>query len=152
MKSMAPIGTKNMKTMALALGGGDPAWFSYIFNQCRSLVVCSRVPRCCPHHINLLVGSPANHLPGVPLPESASFHGYASCSNRSDPTTYTSFFTYVDNYFPTVSAIMAVRNAMNPSARIDLDESGACVPARKLTCVFPCQRLVPFCARRDPPR
>ena len=100
MKAMAPIGTQRMKTMALALGGGDPAWFSYIFNQ-------------------------SNHLPGVPLPDSASFHGYASCSNRSDPATYVSFFSYVDNYFPTVAAIMAVRDSMNPSARIDLDESGA---------------------------
>jgi hypothetical protein len=67
-------------------------------------------------------------LPGVPLPDSASFHGYASCSNRSDPATYTAFFSYVDNYFPTVAAITAVRDAMNPGARIDLDESGVILP------------------------
>ena len=103
MKEMAPIGTKGMKTMALALGGGDPAWFQYIFNI-------------------------SNHLPGVPLPDAASFHGYASCSNRSDPATYVSFFEYVDSYFPTVAAIMAVRDAMNPTARIDLDESGVILP------------------------
>lgn len=110
MKAFAPIGMQHLKTMALALGGGDPAWFAYIFNQ-------------------------SNHLPGVPLPDSASFHGYASCSNRSDPTTYVSFFNFVDGYFPTVAAIMAVRDSMNPSARIDLDESGACL----LLCVeSPC--------------
>ena len=67
MRQHAPKGSQNLKFMALALEDRNPAYFSYIFNK-------------------------SNHLPGVPLPDAASFHFYAGCSVRHLLPTLLIFF------------------------------------------------------------
>jgi hypothetical protein len=68
--------------------------------------------------------NPANHAPGTPL-DWASFHFYASCSNRTDPSGYTAFFAAADGFVDECGDIATQqRDVLNPSMKLDAD--GAC--------------------------
>jgi len=64
--------------LALCCPSGELDWFEYFLNS-------------------------SNHAPGVPI-DYISYHFYASSSSRTDPATYTSFFSDADGFFELVSS------------------------------------------------
>lgn len=104
MKKAAPHGTANMQWMAGALGGDSQDFWRYFF-------------------------TPANHAGGVMPPvDYLSFHFYASCSDRGDPNSYEQFFSEADGMTSDILATIAVRDAMAPLVKIDMDEMGVILP------------------------
>jgi hypothetical protein len=101
MRALAPRGTRNLTWVGMALEGHDEwDWWSTFLN-------------------------PANHAPGTPL-DWASFHFYASCSNRTDPSGYTAFFAAADGFVEECGDIVSQqRDVLNPSMKLDAD--GACL-------------------------
>eukprot|EP00043_Microstomoeca_roanoka_P017588 m.184224 g.184224 ORF g.184224 m.184224 type:complete len:614 (-) comp16665_c1_seq2:2397-4238(-) len=69
----------------------------------------------------------SNHLPGIPL-DYVSFHFYASCSNRTDPTTYTAFFSNADAFLEQLKQIVALRATLSPETKLSCDETGVILP------------------------
>lgn len=97
----APTGAADLKFVGLALGNsGSLDQVSYFLNA-------------------------SNHLPGIPL-DMISFHHYASAQRDGgdNGTAYEAFFGSGDDWLTQVSAIMAIRDALNPSVMMDADEVG----------------------------
>jgi hypothetical protein len=102
-KKFAPNGSKNTQFYGLALEGHNEwNWYNYFLNA-------------------------SNHQPGIPL-DFASFHFYASCGSRSDPSTYTSFFDNADGFITEVANVIAIRDALSPTTKLDPDEMGVILP------------------------
>lgn len=57
-----------------------------------------------------------------------SFHFYASCSNRTDPQSYTQFFPSADSFVIEVQNVTAIRDALSPTTKLDVDECGVILP------------------------
>ena len=97
----SPTGAANMKFMGLALeGSGNTQYVSYFLNA-------------------------SNHAAGVPI-DLISFHHYAGSARDggANGSDYESFFPAGDDWLRQVSAIMAIRDALNPSVMLDADEVG----------------------------
>ena len=84
------------------------------------------VRSCRPRHSQLTYFlNRSNHADPANTPlDYVSWHHYASCSNRSDPNTYTQFFDSVDATIPSVQQCVAIRDALSPGTKIDMDEVG----------------------------
>ena len=102
---VASRGSARMQYMGLALEQDDDinAYFSYFLNM-------------------------SNHAPGVPPPDFASFHFYAGAVTRGDVPGYELIFVGVDSFMPQVEAAVALRDALSPSTRLDMDEAGVILP------------------------
>jgi hypothetical protein len=105
-RKFAPTGSKNMQFMALALGNsGSIDYVEYFLNK-------------------------SNHPPGTPL-NAISFHHYGQPNSRDgspNNTAYEQLFTQADGWIPQVQAIMAARDALNPTVILDADEVGVILP------------------------
>eukprot|EP01102_Stenamoeba_stenopodia_P022766 TRINITY_DN9617_c0_g1_i1.p1 TRINITY_DN9617_c0_g1~~TRINITY_DN9617_c0_g1_i1.p1 ORF type:complete len:634 (-),score=146.63 TRINITY_DN9617_c0_g1_i1:62-1906(-) len=88
--------------LALCCPSGELDWFEYFLNK-------------------------SNHAPGIPI-DYISYHFYASASSRTDPSTYTSFFSDADGFFELVTSIEKVRMAIAPEVKTDIDELGVILP------------------------
>ena len=100
-RKWAPTGSANMKFMGLALeNSGNEGYVSYFLNA-------------------------SNHLPGIPI-DLISFHHYASSSRDGGAAgaDYEAFFPQGDSWLQQVQAIMALRDAINPTVLLDADEVG----------------------------
>lgn len=62
------------------------------------------------------------------MPDYISFHFYASATARDDPATYAAFFTQADAFVGEVAQIVAIRDALAPGVKIDIDEMGVILP------------------------
>jgi hypothetical protein len=95
----APRGSAGMKFMALALeNSGSTDYVRYFLNA-------------------------SNHAPGIPL-DFISFHHYASSARDggANGSDYESFFSSGSAWLSQVSAIMAIRDELNPTVMLDADE------------------------------
>lgn len=45
-------------------------------------------------------------------------------SNRTDPQTYEQFFYDADAFFTEAAGVNEIRNKLNPTVKIDVDETG----------------------------
>ena len=73
----------------------------------------------------------SNHTSPAPPIDYFSLHGYATCANRTDPSTYSAgFFGYFRNYIQSIKdQVLVMRGASSfPSVKIDLDELGVIMP------------------------
>ncbi|EGD76938.1 hypothetical protein PTSG_07279 [Salpingoeca rosetta] len=69
----------------------------------------------------------SNHAPDTPL-DYVSFHFYASCTNRTDPDTYTSFFGDADQFLQQLEKIAHLRSQLSPNTKLSCDETGVILP------------------------
>jgi hypothetical protein len=69
----------------------------------------------------------SNHVPGTPI-NLISFHFYASCDNRTDPNSYMDFFPQSDGFVEEVAEIVRIRDALNPTVELFIDEVGVILP------------------------
>jgi hypothetical protein len=65
----------------------------------------------------------SNHAPGTPL-DVASFHFYASQSNRTNPTGFESFFSQAAGFLGEAQAIAQARDTLSPNTWLSCDEMG----------------------------
>eukprot|EP00117_Sycon_ciliatum_P018657 scpid41612/ scgid3296/ Beta-galactosidase 16 len=95
---------RKMKFVGMALEGHhEYSWYTYFLNI-------------------------SNHVShDIPL-DIVSFHFYASCSSRTDPTTYTQFFSRADGFVDECKQIVAIRDALSPHTLLDVDETGVILP------------------------
>ncbi|KAH3763378.1 Brefeldin A-inhibited guanine nucleotide-exchange protein 2 [Pelomyxa schiedti] len=71
----------------------------------------------------------SNHNPSTTPLDWISLHFYASCSSRTDPYSYETFFSSADGFISTmVNTVLPQRNSISPSTKIDLDELGVILP------------------------
>jgi len=94
---------KKIKFVGLALGGREMDWITYFL-------------------------TPSNHDPSVLPIEYISFHFYASCSNRTDPNAYEQFFPSADGFLGEAQQILATKNKLTPTTKLDVDEMGVILP------------------------
>ncbi len=89
--------------LALAFPGGNPRYFEYFLN-------------------------PKNHKPGIPL-DFISFHFYASPAPDEglDGWQHT-FFNQAQGFLATTRFIIAIRDRLSPSTKLDTDELGVILP------------------------
>jgi hypothetical protein len=89
--------------LALAFAGGNPKYYEYFLN-------------------------PKNHKPGIPL-DFISFHFYASpaLDETLDQWQHT-FFNQADGFLASTRFILAIRDRLSPTTRIDTDELGVILP------------------------
>ncbi len=87
-----------------------------------------------PHPSPLPPASPApprpphpQHAPGTPI-DWISYHFYAGASQRNDSAAYTQFFADADGFVTEVAQIVAIRDALNPGVKMDVDETGVILP------------------------
>jgi hypothetical protein len=95
----------NTKFMGLALAftGKDPRYYEYFLN-------------------------PRNHKPGIPL-DFISYHFYASpAADEGLDSWQHSFFNQADGFLTTSRFIIAIRDRLSPSTKIDTDELGIILP------------------------
>ena len=98
----APTGSADMKFMGLALeGSGNIQYMQYFLNA-------------------------SNHNPPSTPIDFVSFHHYAGAARDggANGSAYAAFFPSGDDWAEQVRAIMAVRDALNPSVMLDADEVG----------------------------
>ncbi len=89
--------------MALAWTGKDPRYYEYFLN-------------------------PRNHKPGIPL-DFISYHFYASPAPDEGLDSWQhSFFNQADGFLTTSRFIIAIRDRLSPSTKIDTDELGIILP------------------------
>lgn len=69
----------------------------------------------------------SNHQADIPL-DYISYHFYASCSLRTDPSSYESFFAQADDFKEEVSEIEAIRTLLSPATKTTIDEIGVILP------------------------
>lgn len=70
---------------------------------------------------------PNNHQPGVPI-DMATFHFYASTSQRANITSYEEFFPLADVFLVEATEIVAIRDRLNPTVMLNVDETGVILP------------------------
>ena len=70
----------------------------------------------------------SNHAPGVPPPDYVSFHYYAGAVTRPDAAGYELIFDNIDAFMPQVERAVALRDALSPGTRVDMDEAGVILP------------------------
>ncbi len=89
--------------LALAFAGGNPRYYEYFLN-------------------------PKNHKPGIPL-DFISFHFYASpaLDETLDQWQHT-FFNQADGFLASTRFILAIRDRLSPTTKIDTDELGVILP------------------------
>ncbi len=89
--------------LALAFAGGNPKYYEYFLN-------------------------PKNHKPGIPL-DFISFHFYASpaLDESLDQWQHT-FFYQADGFLASTRFILAIRDRLSPTTKIDTDELGVILP------------------------
>jgi Glycosyl hydrolases family 39 len=95
----------NTKFMGLALAftGKDPRYYEYFLN-------------------------PKNHKPSIPL-DFISYHFYASpAADEGLDSWQHSFFNQADGFLTTSRFIIAIRDRLSPSTKIDTDELGIILP------------------------
>jgi hypothetical protein len=95
----------NTKFMGLALAftGKDPRYYEYFLN-------------------------PKNHKPGIPL-DFISYHFYASPAPDEGLDSWQhTFFNQADGFLTTSRFIIAIRDRLSPSTKIDTDELGVILP------------------------
>jgi hypothetical protein len=104
-KRLAPNGSKNLKYMGLALiqGRSVQDYFSYFLNM-------------------------SNHASGIPPPDYASFHFYAGAVTRSNVSGYEGIFEDIWEWMPNVETAVALRDALSPTTKLDMDEVGVILP------------------------
>ena len=98
----APTGSANMQFMALALeDSGNVGYVEYFLNA-------------------------SNHVPTDTRIDFVSFHHYAGAARDGgvNGSAYEGFFPSGDGWLKQVSAIMAARDALNPTVMLDADEVG----------------------------
>jgi hypothetical protein len=89
--------------LALAFTGKDPHYYEYFLN-------------------------PKNHKPGIPL-DYISYHFYASPALNEDLDSWQhTFFNQADGFLTTSRFIIAIRDRLSPSTKIDTDELGIILP------------------------
>uniref|UniRef100_A0A6B2L0Y4 SUEL-type lectin domain-containing protein n=1 Tax=Arcella intermedia TaxID=1963864 RepID=A0A6B2L0Y4_9EUKA len=71
---------------------------------------------------------PLNHDPSALPINYISFHFYASCSSRTDPSSYEEFFPAADSFFLEAQAIAALRDTKSPHTKLSCDELGVILP------------------------
>jgi hypothetical protein len=90
--------------LALARAGGDPRYYEYFLN-------------------------PKNHNPGIPL-DYISFHFYATPAPDEGLDGWQhSFFDQAEGFLATTRFILAIRDRLAPSVKIDTDELGVILPS-----------------------
>jgi hypothetical protein len=95
----------NTKFMGLALAapGNNPKYFEYFLN-------------------------PRNHRPGIPL-DYVSFHFYASPARDEGLNDWQhTFFNQANGFLAVTRYILAIRDRLSPSTKIDTDELGVILP------------------------
>eukprot|EP00039_Didymoeca_costata_P029663 m.25773 g.25773 ORF g.25773 m.25773 type:complete len:676 (+) comp7738_c0_seq2:7-2034(+) len=93
----------------MGIGGASPSWIPFFLNKS--------------NHVN----APNNVVPPI---DYVSVHFYASCSSRTDPTTYSSgFFGRADSFISEMGNLIKERDASDfPTTKFDLDELGVIMP------------------------
>lgn len=91
----------------MGIGGASPTWIPYFLNASSHTVPRSQAP------IDYI-----------------SIHFYAGCSNRTDPSTYSSgFFGRASSFVDSMRLYVAERDASSfPDVKIDCDELGVIMP------------------------
>jgi hypothetical protein len=94
--------------LALAAPGNNPKYFEYFLN-------------------------PKNHKPGIPL-DFISFHFYASPARDENLDGWQhSFFNQAQGFLATTRFIIAIRDRLSPSTKLDTDELGVILPTDNTT-------------------
>jgi len=89
--------------LALAQAGGNPKYYEYFLDQ-------------------------KNHKPGIPI-DYISFHFYASPALDEGLDGWQhSFFNQADGFLNTTKFVIAIRDRLSPSTKIDTDELGVILP------------------------
>jgi hypothetical protein len=89
--------------LALAAPGNNPKYFEYFLN-------------------------PKNHKPGIPL-DFISFHFYASPARDENLDGWQrTFFNQAQGFLATTRFIIAIRDRLSPSTKLDTDELGVILP------------------------
>jgi len=89
--------------LALADTGGNPQYYEYFLNA-------------------------KNHRPGIPL-DFISFHFYASPALDEGPDGWQhTFFNQANGFLTTTRFILAIRDRLSPTTKIDTDELGVILP------------------------
>lgn len=89
--------------LALAAPGANPKYFEYFLNH-------------------------ANHKPGIPL-DYVSFHFYATPALDEDLDGWQhTFFNQADGFLAETRYILAIRDRLSPSTKVDTDELGVILP------------------------
>lgn len=100
----APAGVSGLRYAGPALGGHNEwDWFAAVLNASRFAA-------------------------DVPPPDLITFHYYAGAASRTDPQAFEAFFTGVDSFAEECDRIIAMRNQLRPTARLDVDELGVILP------------------------
>ena len=105
-RKFAPVGSKNMKFVGLALESDSD------FGQAQYFL------------------DPANHKAGIPI-DALSFHFYAQNAPSDggvNGQAYENFFVEADAFLNDCKAFIAIRDALNPSVILDADELGVILP------------------------
>lgn len=90
--------------LALADTGGNPQYYEYFLNA-------------------------KNHRPGIPL-DFISFHFYASPAPDEGPDGWQhTFFNQANGFLATTRFIVAIRDRLSPTTKIDTDELGVILPS-----------------------
>jgi hypothetical protein len=71
--------------------------------------------------------NPSNHQSDVPV-DMVTFHFYASTSQRSNITSYESFFPLADVFLVEATEIVSIRDRLNPKVMLNVDETGVILP------------------------
>lgn len=95
--------TTKFMGLALAAPGANPRYFEYFLN-------------------------PRNHQPGIPI-DYVSFHFYASPAIDEGPAEWQhTFFNQAEGFLNVTRYILAIRDRLNPTTKIDADELGVILP------------------------
>ena len=78
-------------------------------------------------HTHAHLQDPNNHQPGVPV-DMATFHFYASTSQRANITSYEDFFPLADVFLVEATEIVRIRDRLNPTVLLNVDETGVILP------------------------
>ena len=69
----------------------------------------------------------SNHASNIPL-DMISYHLYATCDSRTDPSSYEQFFARVDTFLFEVEQIEEIRKALSPETKTNINELGVILP------------------------
>lgn len=69
----------------------------------------------------------SNHASNIPL-DMISYHLYATCDSRTDPSSYEQFFARVDTFLFEVEQIEEIRKALSPETKTTINELGVILP------------------------
>jgi hypothetical protein len=81
----------------------------------------------CTHACTHTCRDPNNHQPGVPV-NMATFHFYASTSQRANITSYEDFFPLADVFLVEATEIVRIRDRLNSTVMLNVDETGIILP------------------------